>query len=150
MVSELDQSNRKVKGERMLRSRNIVKRIETRLKDGWMKIYVTRTVMRWLSKPQRNNGLAVICKTCQRHNHKTIYGNKEGMMPILVFYMRQSKTHRRRYRRETDCIEGGNNCCHKETLMINFRDIGWDYIMAPSSIRPNYCTGSCNGKKTCF
>ena len=145
MVSELDKSTKKTRGEPMLKHRNIVKRIETRLKDGWMKFYVTRTVMRWLSKPHRNNGLAVICKTCQRQNYKTIYGYKEGMMPILVFYMRQSRAHRRRYRRETECVEGGNNCCRKESLLINFRDIGWDYIMAPASIRPNYCTGSCNG-----
>ena len=127
----------------MLRHKNIAKRIETRLKYGWMKIYVTRTVSRWLSKPHRNNGLAVVCKTCQRQNHKTIYGYKEGMMPILVFYMHQNKGHGRRYKRETDCI--GGNCCRRETLEINFQDIGWDYIMAPPSIRPNFCTGSCNG-----
>lgn len=67
-----------------------------------------------------------------------------GYGPILVFYMKKHGGHRRP-RRETRCTEGGNNCCHKETLEINFRDIGWDYIMAPSSIRPNFCTGSCNG-----
>lgn len=145
MVSELDKSSKKINGEHMLRHKNIAKRIETRLKHGWMKIYVRRTVLRWLSKPHRNQGLAVVCKTCKRTNHKTIYGYKEGMMPILVFYMRQTSSHRRRYRRDTDCIEGGNNCCHKETLEINFQDIGWDYIMAPTSIRPNFCTGSCNG-----
>lgn len=150
MVSELDKSSKKINGEHMLRHKNIAKRIETRLKHGWMKIYVRRTVLRWLSKPHRNQGLAVVCKTCKRTNHKTIYGYKEGMMPILVFYMRQTSSHRRRYRRDTDCIEGGNNCCHKETLEINFQDIGWDYIMAPTSIRPNFCTGSCNGIQAAY
>lgn len=76
-----------------------------------------------------------------------------GYGPILVFDMKKHGGHRRP-RRETRCTEGGNNCCHKETLEINFRDIGWDYIMAPSSIRPNFCTGSCNGgyimKNICY
>ncbi|XP_045158201.2 growth/differentiation factor 8-like [Mercenaria mercenaria] len=148
MVSELEPYIKG--GKEVLRFRNIVKRIDTRLKYGWMKIYVRRSVIRWLSKPHRNHGLAVVCKTCQRQNHKTIYGNKEGYMPILVFYMKQHSRSHRRYRRHTECIEGGMNCCHKETLEINFHDIGWDYIMTPDTIRPNFCTGSCNGIRAAY
>ncbi|XP_052776918.1 growth/differentiation factor 8-like isoform X2 [Mya arenaria] len=143
MVSELAPTVRD--GSPMLRIRNIVKRQETRMKYGWMRVYVMRAVIRWLSKPHRNHGLAIVCKTCQRRNHRTIYGDKEGLLPILVFYM-NDKTSSRRQRRSVACREGGDQCCHKETLEINFRDIGWDYIMAPPKIRPNFCTGSCNGR----
>lgn len=93
MVSELEPLFKD--GKSVLRFRNIVKRIETRLKYGWMKIYVHRSVLRWLSKPHRNHGLAVVCKTCQRQNHKTIYGNKEGMkfcsLRIRVLHFERNK-----------------------------------------------------------
>lgn len=148
MVSELEPYIKG--GKEVLRFRNIVKRIDTRLKYGWMKIYVKRSVVRWLSKPHRNHGLAVVCKTCQRQNHKTIYGNKEGYMPILVFYMKQHPRSLKRNKRHVPCIEGGMNCCHKEQLEINFRDIGWNYIMTPETIRPNFCTGSCNGVRAAY
>ena len=82
MVSELEPYLRDA--EEMLRFRNIVKRMETRLKSGWMKIYVKRSVIRWLTKPHRNNGLAIVCQTCQRSNHRTIYGDKEGMVDEML------------------------------------------------------------------
>ncbi|KAL4236098.1 hypothetical protein ACF0H5_004484 [Mactra antiquata] len=143
MVSELEPYEKH--GKSFLRSRNIVKRIETRLKYGWMKIYVRRSVSRWLSKPHRNHGLSVICKTCQRKNHKAIYGNKEGYMPILVFYMKDQQRLRQRTRRYSDCDDETENCCHVEPLIFNFHEHGWDYIMEPKQIAINYCTGSCKG-----
>ncbi|KAH3828986.1 hypothetical protein DPMN_130974 [Dreissena polymorpha] len=148
MVSDLAPFQRD--GKDLLRIKNIVKRQETRLKHGWMKIYVKRSVLRWLSKPHMNHGLAIVCRTCKRQNHRTIYGDKEGLLPILVFYMRETVPGSKKWRRSTPCTEGGDNCCHREALHINFRDIGWDYIMAPPAIRPNYCTGSCNGVHTGF
>jgi hypothetical protein len=89
MVSELQPYIKG--GKEVLRFKNIVKRIDTRLKYGWMKIYVRRSVIRWLSKPHRNHGLAVVCKTCQRENHKTIYGNKEGKISLDEFLIQAVK-----------------------------------------------------------
>jgi len=65
-------------------------------------------------------------------------------MPILVFYMNDGP-QTRRLRRSTGCPEGSPNCCGVRSLEINFRSIGWDYIMAPTKIMANYCAGPCNG-----
>ncbi|KAL3869156.1 hypothetical protein ACJMK2_041869 [Sinanodonta woodiana] len=142
MVSELDMTY-DINGNRTLRNRNIVKRLETSLKYGWMKIYVRRTVVRWLQKPARNKGLSVICKTCQRQSYKTIFGFKEGHKPILVFDIQEKRHFQARSKREVTCI--GGNCCRRESLNINFEAIGWNFILYPKSINTYYCTGSCEG-----
>ena len=67
-----------------------------------------------------------------------------GLMPILVFYMNDGPMTRR-IRRSTGCPEGSPSCCGVRSLEINFRSIGWDYIMAPTKIMANYCAGPCNG-----
>ncbi|KAK3583236.1 hypothetical protein CHS0354_015416 [Potamilus streckersoni] len=142
MVSELGMTY-DLYGNRTLRNRNIVKRLETSLKYGWMKIYVRRTVVRWLQKPARNKGLSVICKTCQRQSYKTIFGFKEGHKPILVFDIQDKRHFLARSKREVSCI--GGNCCRRENLSINFEAIGWNFILYPKSVNTYYCTGSCDG-----
>ncbi|KAJ8305517.1 hypothetical protein KUTeg_016062 [Tegillarca granosa] len=119
-----------------------VNRIETTLKYGWLKINVKKTVLHWLMKPHRNFGLTILCKFCQRKNHKTIFSSKRDSMPFLVINTRvHSQRHKRSMPRR--CTEHTRECC-LASLEINFSEIGWNWVTAPSSFRANYCTGSCH------
>ena len=81
VVSELGRSNR---AERKVRPRNIIQRFEAKIKHGWLKIDVTETVVRWLQKPNRNDGISILCKGCQRKNHRTIFSSKRYLVPNVV------------------------------------------------------------------
>ncbi|XP_062613939.1 growth/differentiation factor 8-like [Saccostrea cucullata] len=142
VVSELGRSNR---AERKVRPRNIIKRFETKIKHGWLKIDVTETVVRWLQKPRRNDGISILCKGCQRKNHKTIFSSKYDSMPFLAIKTRKGVRERRRVRRSTpvQCSIGYEGCCLMP-MEINFDAIGWTGIVAPKKLHYAYCRGSCN------
>ncbi|XP_061181653.1 growth/differentiation factor 8-like [Saccostrea echinata] len=141
VVSELGRSNR---AERKVRPRNIIKRFETKIKHGWLKIDVTETVVRWLQKPRRNDGISILCKGCQRKNHKTIFSSKYDSMPFLAIKTRKG-TRERRVRRSApvQCSIGYDGCCLMP-MEINFDVIGWTGIVAPKKLHYAYCRGSCN------
>lgn len=141
VVSELGRTNR---AERKVRPRNIINRFETKIKHGWLKIDVTETVVRWLQKPARNDGISILCKGCQRKNHKTIFSSKYDSMPFLAITTRKSHRSRRSKRSApVACSLGYEGCC-LAPLEINFDEIGWTGIIAPKKLNYAYCKGSCN------
>lgn len=143
VVSELGRSNR---AERKVRPRNIIQRFEAKIKHGWLKIDVTETVVRWLQKPNRNDGISILCKGCQRKNHRTIFSSKRGSMPFLAVETRKRHRSRREKRSPpVQCSIGYEGCC-LAPLEINFDDIGWTGIIAPKKLNYAYCRGSCHGK----
>lgn len=143
VVSELGRTNR---AERKVRPRNIINRFETKIKHGWLKIDVTETVVRWLQKPARNDGISILCKGCQRKNHKTIFSSKYDSMPFLAITTRKSHRSRRSKRSApVACSLGYDGCC-LAPLEINFDEIGWTGIIAPKKLNYAYCKGSCNGR----
>lgn len=142
VVSELGRTNR---AERKVRPRNIINRFETKIKHGWLKIDVTETVVRWLQKPARNDGISILCKGCQRKNHKTIFSSKYDSMPFLAITTRKNHRSRRSKRSApVSCSPGYEGCC-LAPLEINFDEIGWTGIIAPKKFNYAYCKGSCNG-----
>ncbi|XP_056020300.1 growth/differentiation factor 8-like [Ostrea edulis] len=141
VVSELGRSNR---AEKKVRPRNIIKRFETKIKHGWLKIDVTETIVRWLQKPSRNDGISILCKGCQRKNHKTIFSSKYDSMPFLAIKTRKGSRARRHKRSvPVECSPGYDGCC-LAPLEINFDDIGWTGIVVPKKLNYAYCRGSCN------
>ncbi|XP_060077255.1 growth/differentiation factor 8-like [Ylistrum balloti] len=140
IVSELKQDNQ---GRR--RPKNMVNRVETSVKYGWLKIKVKRSVIRWLQKPRQNHGIAIVCRSCIRKNPRTIFSFKSDTRPFLVITTK--KGHNVRHTRSTPriCTERSTECCMKP-LTINFNDIGWDSVISPVSFQANYCYGSCEGQ----
>lgn len=70
---------------------------------------------------------------------------EKSTKPFLMIYThtqnRIEKGHRRK--RSANCEPGTNDCC-RESLYINFADIGWnDWIILPSGYNAYFCKGSC-------
>ena len=138
---ELERSNRSNKGK----PRNM-RRIETKMKYGWLKIDVKKTVLRWLHKPHKNAGVSIVCKGCQRKDYRQIFSTKNDTMPFIVIRTKKGRRHRRLGRSvPRECTETSTECC-LAPLEVDFNAIGWSGVVAPKTLRANYCTGSCHGK----
>ncbi|OWF56341.1 growth/differentiation factor 8-like [Mizuhopecten yessoensis] len=140
IVSELRQD---MHGRR--RPKNMVNRVETHMKYGWLKIEVKRSVIRWLQKPRQNDGIAILCKTCKRKNPRTIFSYKNDTRPFLVITTKKGHNIRKARSTPRICTERSTECCMKP-LTINFHDIGWDSMIRPVSFQANYCYGSCEAQ----
>lgn len=143
LVSELCQGNHSKR-----RPKNMVNRVETRMKYGWLRIEVKRTVIRWLQKPRENDGIAILCKSCTRRNPKAIFSFKNDTIPFLVITTRKGYNSRHPRSAPHRCTDTSTECCLKP-LRINFTDLGWDGMINPVSFDANYCYGSCEGE-SCF
>ncbi|XP_033736807.1 growth/differentiation factor 8-like [Pecten maximus] len=140
IMSELKQDQ---KGRR--RPKNMVNRLETRIKYGWLKIGVKKSVIRWLQKPRQNDGISILCRSCIRKNPRTIYSFKNDTRPFLVITTKKGNHFRHGRSTPRECTESSTECCMKP-LTINFQDIGWDSIVSPVSFQANYCYGSCEAQ----
>ena len=139
LVSELEKS-----GRRKLRPLNMVTRIETDIKEGWVSFPLDKTVRRWLAEPEIWSGaLAIKCKTCVQTKHRNIFGAKGVYRPVLV--IRVQPESKRRPKRGLECDVGTDMCCKKD-YYITFHDLEMYRILQPRGIWANYCTGSCNGQ----
>lgn len=68
--------------------------------------------------------------------------------PFLVIFTDQNSMKRVR-RRAIDCSSAFKGQCCKETLFVDFKELGWDdWIIAPNGYSANYCKGDCNGPRT--
>ncbi|CAI4232278.1 unnamed protein product [Auanema sp. JU1783] len=72
-------------------------------------------------------------------------GKQERNM-MLDLSVRGNDIVKNRLRRSTDLCGYGNNngsCC-REDLMINFKDMGWEFVVAPVQFNAYKCTGGCS------
>ncbi|ESP05144.1 hypothetical protein LOTGIDRAFT_151945 [Lottia gigantea] len=139
-ISELEPDTRY--DHTKLRPKNIVDRIETDVKKGWLQFNMTSSVRKWLEKPHMNHGFSVRCKTCYYRKHRVLFGAKEGYRPVLVIHLGRDRG--RRGRRSIDCTPGETSCCRQQ-FYISFEDIeNFVQVLEPKGIWANYCTGSCH------
>ncbi|KAK7100160.1 uncharacterized protein [Littorina saxatilis] len=129
---------------RRLRERSLVARLDTHVKEGWLRFDVTRLVQGWLKgkTPASLQMLAIRCKTCHRTNYRAIFGVKSNFRPVLVVEENgeDSDDDKRRERREA--CDPNTRCC-KFDLTIQFHDLGVHEILRPRSIKADYCHGFC-------
>ncbi|XP_050402964.1 inhibin beta B chain [Patella vulgata] len=138
-ISELDQGTSY--NYTKLRPKNIVQRIETDVKSGWLQFNITTTIRKWLDKPHLNHGFSIRCKTCHTKSHRVVFGSKEGYRPLLIIHF--GNENRRRERRSIDCTPGETLCCRQQ-FYIDFGAIeDFLQILQPKGLWANYCTGSC-------
>lgn len=122
--------------------RKLVSVTDMKVKTGWIKFDLTKTVLRWLKKPGRNNGILVYCKTCQKEFWPIQIDNDH--LPLLVMHKRNDR-YRKRRQAESQCSEHYRSCC-LERFYIDFAVVNWTWIMMPRGYYANYCIGNCNGK----
>ncbi|XP_055343858.1 inhibin beta C chain-like [Paramacrobiotus metropolitanus] len=117
-------------------------------KEGWQSVHVKDMVARWIIRPSRvapnpnTNVVQVSCDNCHSDIHTLISADGD-YVPFLVINTENKKSHRNR--RGIQCQQGSLHCC-RESLYINFTDIGWDsWILEPRGYMANYCKGQCGG-----
>lgn len=122
---------------------NIVSIRETSVKNGWIKFDLTITLRRWLLKSRTSTyGLRISCKTCAMDVEDVPISNDPGEKPFIVINFNTKEQHRRAKR--SGLCESKSTMCCKESLYVNFTDIGWgDWILAPEGYYANFCRGSC-------
>ncbi|XP_066299573.1 bone morphogenetic protein 2-like [Branchiostoma lanceolatum] len=143
--------------------RLIESRMTSVLQTGWEKIDVTATVQSWMTSPEKNYGIEVVCEHEPLDDVITFYGtNREGdyevrglsetddldvLVPRLIVLTQEvrSPLRERRSSEAEDCQVGdGETRCCRYPLYVNFTEIGWgDWIVAPEGFNAFYCNGAC-------
>ena len=126
------------------RPRNLVQRVETSVRNGWIKVNIKSAVMNWLKYPNKNLGIAILCRDCHHRRHRKMFSSKRGTEPYLAINVKKAKS---RHERSPPilCREHTTTCCLMP-LTINFEALGWTGVVHPPTFGANYCRGSCHGK----
>ena len=118
---------------------------QAEIQRGWVKFEMRHLVRRWLRRPSTNHGLIITCPTCEMDPEAVPIANRDEHR---VYIMLRMGKPRKRTRRSTkiDCDGGQTQCC-RDTLRVNFEEIGWnDWVMQPEWYDAHYCKGSCQGQ----
>ncbi|XP_060066914.1 bone morphogenetic protein 2-like [Ylistrum balloti] len=135
--------------------------------SGWEDFDISDAVQNWIDNPQSNHGVMVSSNT---HNITQFISfndenlllrnlhNDEGKAPHLPVHLSNNFTpvlnmdaeerpilkRAKRQAGRRDCThgDGEDRCCRFRT-QINFHDIGWDWVMAPTDYEAFHCEGSC-------
>jgi TGF-beta receptor len=120
-----------------------------RQSEGWISLNVSGTVSKWLRK---RNGLGfgdnpehivqIGCRHCGLPGDQSPVGTLKDHRPFMVFNIAEIKRKRRTRRQEVNCSQGVTDCC-RERFVVNFREIGWHWVIAPESYDAFFCKGSC-------
>ncbi|XP_023223242.1 inhibin beta B chain-like [Centruroides sculpturatus] len=130
---------------------------------GWRRIDMGDAVQRWFSSSNHEKlTLLVDCGGCERRlelvlfnetllsNNSTFkhipkrlrHSGGHNLRPFLAITTEMIRQRRAR-RHAVTCDSQTTQCC-KQTLYVNFRELGWaDWIIAPKGYYANYCMGDC-------
>ena len=128
----------------------------------WLSFDVTDAIEEWIEEPSSNRGLEIVCDDGKNDINKLFKfllptSDVEGGSELFEDYLphlnvlTQEREILGRARRSqlvtNDCEDGETKCC-RVPIHINFHEIGWDFIIAPSSMTVYHCRGNCpNGYK---
>ncbi|XP_076461294.1 growth/differentiation factor 8-like [Babylonia areolata] len=113
---------------------------------GWKKVEMTNVVRRWVKHPSSNFGLQILAMNGDENlavvpPTSAEYNGYEPMLDIKV-----TKNAKRRYRRSDSltCSENTteHRCC-RYPLTVSFAEFGWDWVIAPTHVKADYCSGEC-------
>lgn len=83
----------------------------------------------------------------RRKNNQRKHGPRRHFRPFLVLTTETRSKHRGR-RHAYNCEDGIRQCC-KQSLYVNFEELGWnDWIIYPRGYYANYCMGECVQMRT--
>ncbi|XP_071538486.1 growth/differentiation factor 8 isoform X2 [Panulirus ornatus] len=113
---------------------------------NWVKIEVYKLLQEWLNKPDENLGLVVTAYDSEgRQVAVTDPSEMPSNAPMLEIHTEEGR--RSRTRRNIGSYVCTNNnmesrCC-RYPLVVNFVELGWDFIVAPKVYEANFCNGEC-------
>ena len=122
--------------------------------SGWIVVDVKDIVQHWFSKaaPAHFNdthkpiyGLDISCRDCETKTSHLI-SSRGPLRPFLVIDLDKPKALSRKKRQPLDCVgnQPQQECCRR-MLYVNFKKIGWDWIIFPEGFHANFCDGTCAG-----
>lgn len=83
----------------------------------------------------------------RKKNGQRKHGPRRHFRPFLVLTTESRSKHRGR-RHAYNCEDGIRQCC-KQSLYVNFEELGWnDWIIYPRGYYANYCMGECVQMRT--
>ncbi|CAG5124308.1 unnamed protein product [Candidula unifasciata] len=115
---------------------------------GWKRIDLTSTLSQWIKHPMTNFGLILRAEDKSGNNLIVLPHPPDvdkGYEPCLDTKVIESRHNSRRRRSESlMCVENSTDtrCC-RHPLIVGFAEFGWDWIIAPTHVNADYCTGEC-------
>ncbi|XP_069943988.1 growth/differentiation factor 8 isoform X3 [Cherax quadricarinatus] len=114
---------------------------------NWVKIGVYKLLQEWLNKPDENLGLVVTAFDSQgRQVAVTDPKEMPSNAPLLEIHTEETRRSRSRRNSGVNSFCTTNNketrCC-RYPMVVNFVDLGWDFIVAPKVYEANFCNGEC-------
>ncbi|XP_042241005.1 growth/differentiation factor 8-like isoform X2 [Homarus americanus] len=116
-------------------------------KGNWVKIEVYKLLQEWLNKPNDNLGLVVTAYDSQgRQVAVTDPNEMPSNAPLLEIHTEETRKSRSRRNSGNNFFCTNNKkesrCCRYQ-LVVNFIELGWDFIVAPKTYEANFCNGEC-------
>ena len=119
---------------------------------GWVKFNIKQAAVDWHKDPASNHGIEIQTEDYNLPEILTIVTSRskdKNHTPTVTVYTKEESILGRS-KREADfnepfnCRQGDSEsrCC-RYPLMVSFREIGWDWVIAPDSFQAYYCDGSC-------
>ncbi|OWF38590.1 bone morphogenetic protein 2-like [Mizuhopecten yessoensis] len=137
--------------------------------SGWEAFDISAATQNWIDNPQSNHGLLLSSDTHnitqivsfaedtlmlkRLHNHydegRDVHLPKHSsdyFIPLLKLDAEErpilKRVKRQAGRRDCTQGDGEDRCCRFRT-QINFRDIGWNWVIAPTDYEAFHCEGTC-------
>ncbi|KAL5006607.1 hypothetical protein ScPMuIL_015413 [Solemya velum] len=115
--------------------------------SGWHNFDVENIVHSWIRHPENNIGLVI--EAFDHLGNNIIVtppgeGKDEGYEPMLDMKTVELKRSRIRRSLALQCEENSTEvrCC-RYPLVVDFVEFGWDWVIAPTTYKANYCSGQC-------
>ncbi|KAK7464549.1 hypothetical protein BaRGS_00037910, partial [Batillaria attramentaria] len=114
---------------------------------GWKRVDLSALVRRWAKHPSSNYGLQIVAANGDE-NLAILPGqaseSERGYEPILDIKVLDN--HRRRFKRSeflTCTANSTEHRCCRYPLRVSFAEFGWDWVIAPTHVKADYCSGEC-------
>ena len=146
-----------ISGRHVLLRRPLDSRVLPLSTSGWLTFDIQEAIDDWIDDPDTNWGLQVtsddgsddvfrfaLAANRRPGSHPDETGD-ELAFPHVILKTQERETIARSRRSgeiSTDCDEDETKCC-RVPVIIDFADIGWDFILEPSSLTVYYCHGGC-------
>ncbi|XP_027854239.2 growth/differentiation factor 8-like isoform X1 [Aphis gossypii] len=125
-----------------------VKQVFNTTEPGWVPIELQRNMSDWLKTVDGTKNLTLVVQAYYLNKNTT-----HDKMPYItdarkrednmteVPYLEVHTHNGYRNKRES---RSGSSTCSRHPVMIDFSDIGWDWILAPRRFTFYYCLGECS------
>uniref|UniRef100_A0A2C9KD88 TGF-beta family profile domain-containing protein n=1 Tax=Biomphalaria glabrata TaxID=6526 RepID=A0A2C9KD88_BIOGL len=115
---------------------------------GWKRIELRDIVVDWMKHPLFDIGLQIRAENDKGQNLVVLPPTDDidkGYEPWLDIKIQEVRSNSRHKRSDSLVCSGNtteNRCC-RYPLYVSFIDFGWEWIIAPTHVKADYCSGEC-------